>query len=115
MVLVNLTAASICFLNQCYPALVGPDTPTGQFRLEHVSTKAVGYGGDVIVFQETPNSVYAIHRVWLLSPKQRRLERLTSGSATERITVTLGCINVMPDIYEKLLACCSNQLMVVSK
>ncbi len=115
MVLVSLAAASICFLNQCYPALVGPDTPTGEFRLEHVRTAAAGYGGDVIIFQETPSSVYAIHRVWLLSPEQRRLERLTSGNARERITVTLGCINVMPDIYDKLLACCSNQVMVVSR
>ena len=115
MILVNLATASICFLSQCYPALVGLDTPIGQFRLEHVSTKAAGYGGDVILFQETSNSVYAIHRVWLLNPQQRRLERLISGNTPERISITLGCINVMPEVYDKLRDCCSNQLMIISK
>lgn len=116
MILVNLATASICFLNQCYPALVGPDTPAGQFRLEHVSTQEAGYGGDVLVFKESSDTVWAIHRVWLLDLRQRRLERLTSDKKSERTTVTLGCINVMPEVYEKLVACCRDGwLVVVSK
>ena len=115
MILVNLATASICFMNQCYPALVGPDTPIGQFKLEHVRTQAAGYGGDVILFKETSSSVFAIHRVWLLKPKQNRLQRLTSGKASQRLATTLGCINVMPEVYEKLVDCCNNQEMVVSK
>ena len=115
MILVSLATASICFLNQCYPALVGPDTPVGQFKLEHVRTQAAGYGGEVILFKETSSSLFAIHRVWLLNPKQRRLERLTSGKTSERITITMGCINVMPEVYQKLVDCCNNQVMVVSK
>jgi hypothetical protein len=115
MILVDLATATICFLNQCYPALVGPETPTGEFRLEQVRTEAAGYGGDVILFKETKNSVFAIHRVWLLNPKQQRIQRLTSGDVTERIAVTLGCINVMPDVYDKLVDCCNNQLMVISR
>ena len=50
MVLVDLATASICFLSQCYPALIGPDTPTGEFRLEQVRTQEAGYGGDVNPF-----------------------------------------------------------------
>lgn len=115
MVLVDLATASICFLSQCYPALIGPDTPTGEFRLEQVRTQEAGYGGDVILFKETQNSIFAIHRVWLLNPKQNRLQRLTSGNISERLVTTLGCINVMPDVYDKLVDCCNNQLLKVSR
>ncbi len=59
MITVSLAAATICFLNTCYPALVGPDTPTGQFKVELVRTKAAGYGGDVLLFKEDKSSVYA--------------------------------------------------------
>ena len=114
MILVDLATATICFLNQCYPVLAGVDTPTGQFRLEQVRTQEAGYGGDVILFKETQNSVFAIHRVWLLNPNQNRLQRLTYGDVSARISTTLGCINVMPDVYEKLVECCNNQLMIVS-
>jgi len=115
MVLVHLATATICFLNQCYPALVGSETPTGQFRLEQVLTKEPGYGGDVILFKETQTSVFAIHRVWLLKPQQNRLQRLASGKNSERIATTLGCINVMPEVYDKLLDCCNRQLLTVSQ
>lgn len=115
MVLVDLATATICFLNQCYPALVGPQTPTGQFRLEQVRTKEAGYGGDVILFNETQTSVFAIHRVWLLKPQQNRLQRLTSGKVSERVGTTLGCINVMPEVYDKLLDCCNRQLLTVAR
>ena len=115
MIIVNLAAASICFLNQCYPALVGPDTPVGKFKLEHVITKAAGYGGDVLIFEEGVSSVYAIHRVWLLEPQQKRFERLTSGRRLERVAITLGCINVMPEVYDKLRDCCSNDVVAISR
>ena len=114
MVFVDLATATICFLSQCYPALIGPDTPTGEFRLEQVRTQQAGYGGDVILFKETQNSILAIHRVWLLNPKQNRLQRLASGKVSERLATTLGCINVMPDVYDKLVDCCNHQLLTVS-
>ena len=115
VILVDLAAATICFLNQCYPALVGADTPTGEFQLEQVRTQEAGYGGDVVIFKETGNAVFAIHRVWLLNPTQNRLQRLTSGDVSARKTITLGCINVMPDVYDKLVDCCNNQMMRVSR
>ena len=115
MVLVDLATATICFLNQCYPALVGAETPTGQFRLEQVRTKEPGYGGDVMLFKEIQTSVFAIHRVWLFKPQQNRLERLVSGKVSDRLAATLGCINVMPEVYDKLLDCCNGQLLTVSR
>ena len=75
----------------------------------HMATQQAGYGGDVLKFTETPTDWYAIHRVWLLKPEQHRLERLKSDNVAERITVTAGCVNVMPDVYEKLLECCSTE------
>lgn len=63
MVLVDLATATICFLNRCYPALVGAETPTDQFRLEQVRTKQPGYGGDVMLLKGIQTSVFAIYRV----------------------------------------------------
>lgn len=114
MVVVDLLAASICFLGECHPVLVGSGTPVGEFQIEHVSTSAPGYGGDVLLFKETPEAVYAIHRVWLHDPAQRRLERLTTGSTARRIAVTQGCINVMPEVFERLVECCSDDQLRVT-
>lgn len=114
MVIVNLAMATICFLNQCYPALVGEDTPTGQFKLEQAHTKAPGYGGDIIVFYESTTFVYAIHRPWVLNANEQRVKRLAAGTPNERVGVTRGCINVMPDVYKKLQSCCSNATLIIT-
>lgn len=109
MITVSLALAMICFNGQCHPALVGPGTPTGLFPLVHYQTKQQGYGGDILVFKETDHSLYAIHRVYTLNPKQQRIAKLTSGTATQRQSITDGCVNVMPDVYQALMDCCSNQ------
>lgn len=113
MVVVDLTLATICFLGQCYPALVGPSTPKGEFSLTHQLVSSPGYGGDVLKFQEDSKYITAIHRVWTLRPHQRRLERLKSSDANMRKSVTDGCINVMPEVYDKLVDCCSNSSLVI--
>lgn len=113
MVVVDLTLATICFLGQCYPALVGPTTPKGEFALQQVRVVSPGYGGDVLKFQEDEKYITAIHRVWTLRPHQRRMARLNSSDASMRKSVTDGCINVMPDVYDKLVDCCSNTTLVV--
>ena len=113
MVVVNLALATICFLNSCYPALVGLDTPKGEFQMVQVITNQKGYGGDVLEFKETPASNYAIHRVWLLRPEEHRLERLQSNDPADRTTITHGCINLMPDVYEKLRDCCSTDMLKI--
>jgi hypothetical protein len=106
MVIVNLSLASICFLGSCHNALIGADTPTGEFTLKHMATTQPGYGGDVLVFKQTPEYAWAIHRVWTLIPSQHRKARLASNNVAYR-HITMGCINVEPKVYEELVSCCS--------
>jgi len=113
VVVVDLALATICFLGQCHPALVGDDTPTGVFTLQLQATAAAGYGGDLLVFQEDRHSVWAIHRVIAGRPGERRLERLRSGRPEQRRGITLGCINVMPQVYRELVRCCDGDALVV--
>jgi len=117
-ILINLALATICFtsngVESCYPALLGKSTPTptGEFTVVQRMTSDPGYGGDVIQFHETPTSIYAIHRIWLLSPKQKRLERINSKKVEDRF-ISGGCINVMPDVYQKLLDCCMSERLII--
>jgi hypothetical protein len=103
-----LYSALICFQTPqqsqqvCYPALVGRSTPIGVFSVVHKLTKAPGYGGDILVFNELPDRVYAIHRLWLRNPAQHRKERLNSGDPDQRRNVTMGCVNVSPNVYGQL-------------
>jgi len=113
MVVVSLAAASICFAGACYPALVGANTPTGTFNLSHYATVEPGYGGDILAYQEDRRYVWAIHRVYTLVPQEKRLERLASDRPELRRTVTHGCINVMPEVYEKLVDCCRKDVLVI--
>ena len=99
---VSLAAAMICFAQQCHPVLVGEYTPTGVFPLTKRVVAAPGYGGDVLQFKETEREVFAVHRVWLLRPSQRRAERLASPAAADRRGVTGGCINVAPAVYDAM-------------
>jgi hypothetical protein len=105
MVTVHIGAALICFANACYPTLVGPKTPLGEFNLTQRLTASPGYGGDVLQFKETDKVVFAIHRVWALVPSQQREARLQSADPARR-SITNGCVNVDPIVYEKLMACC---------
>ena len=74
----------------------------GTFPVIHKLTKTPGYGGDVLVFEELPDRVYAIHRVWLRNPAEHRAERLASDDPAQRKDVTLGCINVAPEVFDQL-------------
>jgi hypothetical protein len=113
VVVVDLTLAAICFLGQCHPALVGDDTPIGEFTLELQTTSWPGYGGDLLVFHEDRHSVWAIHRVIPGQPGQRRTERLRSGRPELRRGITHGCINVTPQVYRALVRCCEGDTLVV--
>ncbi|WP_448581342.1 hypothetical protein [Thermaurantiacus sp.] len=99
-----LSAALLCTPAECFPALVGKDTPTGTFALHRRFVNARGFGGDVLQFHETDAHILAIHRVWLGKPSERRLERLQSPDPQARRNITNGCVNVMPEVYDKLLA-----------
>lgn len=112
MVVVDILLATICFTTQpggteeCHPVLVGADTPRGTYVLNQRLTKSPGYGGDVLQFSEDRSGVFAIHRVYLLNPKEKRAERLRSPDPRMR-QITHGCINVDPVVYERLVNCCS--------
>jgi hypothetical protein len=105
IIAIHLVRATLCFSTHCYPALVGIDTPVGVFPALHARTSEPGYGGDVIAFARTSDGgVYAIHRVWTLQPKQRRLQRLASADTNKRHGITGGCVNIAPTIYDMLVA-----------
>lgn len=100
---VLLWSALLCFDGFCHPALVGKETPIGIFHVKLEKTMQPGYDGNVLVFDETKTRAYAIHRVWLLIPSEHRQERLQSGIVSQRRNVTMGCINVEPNVYNKLI------------
>ncbi len=102
MLTLYLGAALLCTPAQCYPALVGRDTPIGRFAVIRRYVQAAGYGGDVLQFAETDQDLLAIHRVWLGKPRERRAERLASADVAQRRNITNGCVNVMPDVYDRL-------------
>jgi len=112
-VVVSLALATICFLGQCHPALVGETTPQGEYRLSQRRVVSPGYGGDVLSFKENSTDLFAIHRLWTGAPAQRRAERLASPLAARRRGVTGGCINVSPEIYDQLVDCCSTSELVI--
>jgi hypothetical protein len=111
---VNLVLASICFAGECHPALVGDNTPTGTYTVSQRAIEAPGYGGDLLVFRENQRYLWAIHRVYTLNPDERRVERLASGRPELRRAVTHGCINVMPEVYRKIVDCCSKDVLVIN-
>lgn len=113
-IIVHVASALICFSGNCHPALVGSATPEGQYPIVHVRTDLAGYGGDVLAFAQDAAGVYAIHRVWTLIPRQRRIALLSGKNAQARMHVTEGCINVMPDVYQALVDCCSRGRVTIT-
>lgn len=117
---VDTTKATVCIKNDCWPALIGYDTPRGTYPLERVGISAGGYGGDVLAFKRATgaryanrNVWYAVHRVYRQRPEQRRVERLNSGRVSDRLGVSLGCVNVMPNVYDLIVDCCANGTIVL--
>ena len=102
-VVVDTANAELCFADsgQCHPVLVGKTTPKGRFDMRIYKTDKRGYGGDIIGFKQEKDCLFALHRVWTLKPSERRLERIKSPLAADRI-MTNGCINVSDDVYEQL-------------
>ena len=117
-IIVSLALASICFtysgVEECHPILLGKKIPTpqGQFQVIQRFTDDPGYGGDVLQFYEDNNRVFAIHRVWLMIPSQHREYRLKSSYLPDRF-ISSGCINVEPWVYERLVDCCSSDILTV--
>lgn len=117
IITVSLSKATVCTVSLgCFPALVGNKTPLGEWKIQHSNILAPGYGGDVLAFHQDVNSKRdvwkSIHRVYTRNPKQQRIERLY-GPVQGRTFITDGCVNVMSDVYDKLVDCCSNGKVVV--
>lgn len=102
----SLSAALLCAQGACYPALVGKGTPVGEFALQHVRTPFPGYGGDVLMFKEVADGLYAIHRTW------KGRERLYANASAYRRNVTKGCVNVQPEVYDWLVSSGATRLVV---
>ena len=102
MIEVFLGKALICFLDQCYPVLTGYRTPVGVYELIERKTTQVGYGGQILQFKETPSMVYAVHRVFPYDRRMNRAVVLKTAPAEVRNKVTMGCINVAPEVFEIL-------------
>ncbi len=117
-VIVTIALATICFtyqgVDECHPVLLGKNmpTPVGEYSLIKRLTNDPGYGGDVLQFYETPKEVYAIHRIWLLRPEQKRAERIKSKNIKDHF-ISSGCINVEPEVYDKLVECCGNGQLII--
>ena len=95
--------AELCFADtqDCHKVLIGKTTPKGVFPLTLYATAKKGYGGEIIGFKEEKDFLFALHRVWLGKPSERRQERIVSDKVSDRI-MTNGCINVSDAVYEKL-------------
>lgn len=79
------------------------ETPAGIFSLQQEAAPK-SYGGDLQQFATAPDGdILAIHRVLTTNPKQNRLGRLASKTAADN-RVSLGCINIPVDIYNKYLS-----------
>lgn len=77
------------------------ETPAGVFMLHNQSAPR-SYGGDLQQFATAPNGdIYAVHRV-LTNNNQNRQGRLDSATPNDN-RVSLGCINIPADIYNKFL------------
>lgn len=105
MVVVDLSLAVICFLNQCHPVLVGDSTLPGVYELQPRIVLDEVYRGSVLQYDERGDVVYAIHRI---------IPGRTLNSS-ERRRVTAGCINVSDEVYEKLIDCCSYSKLTVKE
>lgn len=118
MVEVFIALALICFSPQpdeprsCHNVLVGADTPKGTYILQQRLTEQPFYGGDILQFREDEHEVYAIHRVWLGRPAERRDRRIKSKIASQR-KITKGCINVEPAVYDILVREHSTSVLII--
>ena len=101
---VNTLKSELCLPTDtgkdCFPVLIGTDTPKGTFKLDIYKTSKTGYGGEILGFHKEGNSIYAIHKVWLGNPKEQRDKRINSDNVSDRL-ITNGCINIGEEGYLK--------------
>lgn len=113
-VTIFLGKALICFQMNCYPMLYGDATPVGTFQIQERRVLSPGYGGDVLQFHDAGDMIFSVHRTWLGSPNQKRVERLESETPTDN-KISNGCINIAPEVYEALKDCCTGQSLTIQE
>lgn len=74
-------------------------TPAGVFHGKAVTGTEYG---TVVKFADFKNSALAVHRVYLGTPSEKRMERLQSTTADDN-RVSYGCINALPEFVDQVL------------
>jgi hypothetical protein len=74
-------------------------TPAGRFPLNMEDDPDYGTR---ITFNHSLGIAYAVHRVYLGDPKERRQQRLDSATASDN-AISFGCVNVSDEFYDKTL------------
>lgn len=100
-VTVFIAKALICFANTCHPVLLGDNTRPGTYDMSILYTEQPGYGGDVLVYADDGDAWRSIHRTYTLDRRRDR-EALYANTTPEQRTVTAGCVNVEPELYQDL-------------
>lgn len=100
-IVVNVSDATICFDGQCHPALVGDNTKAGTYGLAVLHVAQPGYGPHVLMYDRDQTGWYAIHQTYQYGNVTSR-HQLYYNSTPEQRTVTEGCVNVEPHIYDHL-------------
>jgi hypothetical protein len=99
---VNTLKSELCLPTEtgkdCFPVLIGDDTPKGTFKLDIYKTSKKGYGGEILGFHKDGKDIYAVHRVWNGNPTEKRERRIKSNNIADRL-ITNGCINIGEDGY----------------
>lgn len=117
-VIVSLSLATICFTYagevECHPMLYGKETKPGTYQIARRYVMTPGYGGDVLQFNESQTAIDAIHRTYQGNPAQRRNQRLASPNPEVRM-ITNGCINIAPEVYDRLVDCCSSDTLTIER
>lgn len=117
-VIIDTLLAVICFASTpsepmtCHNALIGSETPKGEYTLRLRRFEDPLYGNSMLQFKETKTDVFGIHWTWLGKPSEQRQKRIKSTNVTDRF-ITQGCVNVEPLVYKKLVACCSNSKVLI--
>ena len=75
-------------------------TPAGRFALKLEQDET--YGTTLTFLPTKDGGGYAIHRVYLGNPTERRTERLNSQDASDN-SVSYGCVNVSNEFYDQTL------------
>jgi uncharacterized protein len=75
-------------------------TPAGRFALKLEQDET--YGTTLTFLPTNDGGGYAIHRVYLGDPTERRTERLNSQDASDN-SVSYGCVNVSNEFYDQTL------------